>query len=249
MIYLNEVFKVQVSLYLLIFFTFFCFNGLIMDLRSEIPTESEPIGQSQSSASNMIFRPGDAVEVQVFPDTASFLHNIFPIDGKGYVFLPIVGRTQISAMSETEFVSYLNKNFSPYLRTTDIQVRPMIRASLLGGFARPNLYYVDPNQTLWELVMMAGGTLGEEGLKKMKWERNKKIIADDLIAYYQSGRSLSELGFKSGDQLWTPTPDRPNALDRFLQYGMPLITLTITVYFFWYTINYGYMYGGYGYQR
>ena len=230
MTFLNNTLRKIISQFILLNFVVFYFGSFHLELRAEAPPDQAPQTEGRTQFSNPYFKPGDAVEITVFPDTSSFLNNVFPIDGDGYVFLPVVGRTQVVAMSETEFINFLSKNFTPYLRTPTIQVRPLIRASLLGGFTRPDLYYIDPNHTLWDLVHMAGGTLREDGLKKMKWERNQKEIESNLIAYYQSGKSLTDMGFRSGDQLWTKTPTDRNNLDRFLSYALPIASIGITIW-------------------
>jgi protein involved in polysaccharide export with SLBB domain len=213
---------------------------VICNFRAEETAGEPPQNQQRNVGYRALqFRPGDAVQITVFPDTSNFLHNIFPIDGKGYIFLPIVGRVQISAMNETEFLNYLNQNYTQYLRgPNNIQARPMIRASLLGGFARPDLYYIDPNLSLWDLVKLGGGPLREDGLKEMRWERNRETVESNLIPLYQSSNSLSEIGFRSGDQIWTPTPDLPSFWDNFVSYIVPLGTLALTFYTVWYTTQF-----------
>jgi hypothetical protein len=230
MAFLNNSLRKTISQFILLNFVVFYFGSSHLDLRAETPPDQPPQSEVKTQFTNPYFKPGDAVEISVFPDTSSFLNNVFPIDGEGYIFLPVVGRTQVVAMSETEFINFLSKNFTPYLRTPSIQVRPLIRASLLGGFARPDLYYIDPNHTLWDLVQMAGGTLREDGLKKMKWERNQKEIESNLIAYYQAGKSLTDMGFRSGDQLWTKSPTITSGWDRFFSYALPIVSIGITVW-------------------
>jgi protein involved in polysaccharide export with SLBB domain len=193
---------------------------------------TNPIPQQKGNilSNQLSFKEGDAVQISVYPDTSSYLHNVFPIDGQGYIFLPIVGKIKIVNMTEQDFSAFLNENFAQYLRTPVVQVRPLIRASLLGGFVRPDLYYIDPNQTLWDLVHLAGGTLSEDGLIKMKWSRDNKTIKSNLISYYQSGKSLSQIGFHSGDQIWTPTPREGGFWNSIIRYGIPFISLGLTIY-------------------
>jgi protein involved in polysaccharide export with SLBB domain len=204
-----------------------------VSLVTDLFAEDNPMEKPQSEQSNQrrspTFRPGDAVEISVFPDTTSFLNDIFSIDGEGFISLPIKGRVQISEMNEAEFFSYLTENFRQYIKTTDIQVKPLIRTSLLGGFITPGLYYVDENLTLWQLIQMGGGTELEDGLKKMKWERNRKTVQKNLIPYFESGKSLNQLGFQSGDQIWAPRPERTNWLDRLNQF-LPLVSVAVTSY-------------------
>ncbi len=161
------------------------------------------------------FHPGDGVLVSVFPDTASFLNRIFPIDDTGHILMPIVGKVNVSKMTEQELVDFILKNFNEYLKYPYVQVRPLIRVSVLGGVRRPGFYYIDPNRSLWELIYETGGPVREDGLKKMKWERNREFVSKDLIPYLQSGQSLAHMGLKSGDQIWTPSQRARTWVDIF----------------------------------
>ena len=230
MIGINITLKNQLALLMGFLMIYITFQPVQKMLYAETPNPEPPQQRSNVSITRQTFKAGDAVQISVYPDTSSFLHNVFPIDGDGYIFLPIVGKTRIINMTEQEFVAYINENFTQYLRTPVVQVRPLIRASLLGGFIRPNLYYVDPDQTLWDLIHRAGGTLNEDGLKKMKWSRDNKTIESNLIPYYQSSKSLSQIGFHSGDQIWTPSPSQRNFWDNVVRYVLPVATLGISIY-------------------
>lgn len=173
------------------------------------------------------FIPGDGVIISTYPDTASFLNNTFPIDDNGYIDLPLVGRIKIVKMSEDELVGFLKKNFKAYLKYPNVIVRPAIRVSILGGVKNPGLYYIDPNRSFWEVIYYVGGPLDEDGLKSMHWERDKKIIKKNLIPFFQSGISLKEMGFKSGDQIWVRTPGKPGTLDKVLRF-VPILTFIST---------------------
>jgi protein involved in polysaccharide export with SLBB domain len=213
----------KISLIMLVIYMVFCFDMVLFELKVMAKTPA-PQQNFRSSLTQNVFRPGDAAEINVYPDTTSFLHRTFAIDGNGYVFLPIIGKQKIAGMTSQQFANFLKENFAPYLKTPNIQVRPLIRVSLLGGFARPNLYYVDPNTTLWDLIQKAGGTLNENGLKKMKWERSRETVESDLISEYQSGRSLIQMGIRSGDQIWTPSPGKPSFVSQLL----PIVGLAIS---------------------
>lgn len=165
------------------------------------PQEQVPSGR--------VFIPGDAVSISTMPDTTSFLNGIFPIDDRGFVELPIYGKAKISHMSENEFINFIRENFRDYLRFPNLQVKPMIRLSVLGGVPRPGFYYFDANRSLWEAIYEVGGTLDENGLKQMRWERNGGAIEKNLIPYLQTGISLREIGFRTGDQIWVRTPSKP----------------------------------------
>jgi protein involved in polysaccharide export with SLBB domain len=168
---------------------------------------------------------------------ARIANGTYPIDGEGYVFLPITGRVKISTMNEEQFIQYLNSSFTQYFRIPNIQIRRLIRISLLGGFNKPGLYYVDSNEALWYVIQLVGGTVDGKSLSELTWERNNEILNENLIPLLESGKSLHELGFKSGDQIWVERPDEPDILDKAVQIGT-LLTATatlITIYLTFYT--------------
>ncbi|MBN2366992.1 MAG: polysaccharide biosynthesis/export family protein [Calditrichaeota bacterium] len=237
MIISNENARSHIALIILIlFFMFEIFPWwhLLQAGPFEPPPPQNP---QQLSFRSRTFHPGDAVQISVYPDTTSFLHGIYKIDGNGEIYLPIKGKVKISEMTQNELESFIKQNFTAYLRYPEINVRPLIRVSLLGGFANPGLYYLDPEYTIWDAVRLAGGTLREDGLKKMKWERDKDVIRDNLIPFYESGRGLRQIGFRSGDQIWTPTP-RERTFWTVFRDVAAIASTAATLYFTYVTIVY-----------
>ncbi len=188
-------------------------------LNSTISTTSAQDRNNYGAA----FVPGDAVSISTYPDTTFFLNGIFPLDDRGYVELPILGKTRITQMTQEQFQNFLLENYRDYLRFPNIQVKPMIRLSVLGGVLHPGLYYFDQDFSLWEVLHMVGGTLDEDGLKHMRWKRDRKTVEDDLIPYLQSGVALKNIRFRSGDQIWVRSPNKPGFLQRTRSY-LSLIT-------------------------
>lgn len=180
------------------------------------------------------FKPGDGVAINAFPDTTSFLNNIFPIDDRGFAEFPIVGKVKVSAMSSDELTNYLRETFKAWLRNPNIYVKPVVRVSLLGGFARPGLYYVDYNSTLWDVVRLAGGPILQEGIYDMRWERGGKKRKGNLTQYFESGISLKRMGFQSGDQLRTP-PEVETFWDQFRTDIIPLVTFATSMALLYWT--------------
>jgi protein involved in polysaccharide export with SLBB domain len=162
----------------------------------------------------MVFIPGDGVAISTYPDSASLLSGVFSIDDQGYVELPVAGKVKISHMSKMEFEDYLKQEFKDYLRFPIVQVKPLIRLSVLGGVPRPGLYYFDQDRSLWEVLYEVGGTQDEDGLKKMRWERDGKTVENNLIPYLERGVSLRRMRFQSGDQIWVKTPTKPGTGDK-----------------------------------
>ena len=131
-------------------------------------------------------------------------------------------------MTSEQFSSFLKENFKSYVRSSNITAEPLIRISLLGGFVHAGLYYVDKNNSLWDVVRISGGPLMEDGIYNLRWERNGDEQDGDLTKFFESGISLKRMGIKSGDQIWTPRPDAETLLDRVNNF-MPFITLATTL--------------------
>lgn len=171
-----------------------------------------------SNQSNLVFIPGDAVSISTLPDSTSLLNNVFPIDDRGYVELPVYGKTKISHMTRDQFVAFIREQYKDELIYPNIQVKPMIRISVLGGVPRPGFYYFDEERSLWEVMYEVGGTMDENGLKEMRWKRSGKNVEENLIPSLQTGISLKRMGFRSGDQIWVKSPNKPGKLERARSY-------------------------------
>lgn len=184
--------------------------------------------QNQNSE-NLPFKAGDGLFVNTFPDSNSFLNRVFPIDDRGFAEFPIVGKVKVTEMTDKQLVDYLKQTFKNYLRYPNVYVKPMVRISMLGGFRRPGLYYVDIDNSLWDAVYQTGGPVLEDGIYEMHWERNEEEKTDDITKLFESGVSLRVMGFKSGDQVWTPSPDSRTIWDTISDI-IPILSFTSTVF-------------------
>jgi protein involved in polysaccharide export with SLBB domain len=198
------------------------------------PHNNNMAGSSEiMQTSGMQFMPGDGLWISTFPDTSSFLNRTFPIDDRGYVEFPLVGKVQVSAMTEQQIVSFIKNNFRQYTRSPHVTIKPMLRISMIGGFIRPGLYYVEYDNSFWNTIRLSGGPSLEDGIKDMQWERDGESMMDDLTPFFERGISLRNMGFKSGDILWTPSPTAETTGDQILKYGLPIITVTTSLIMMW----------------
>ena len=212
----------------------FCFEMCL--IAEPADQQASPLSDSLSALDVEGFiKPGEAIRIYAFPDTGSFVNGFYPIDGQGRIYLPIIGKMNVMGMTENAFLDTLKAQYINYLRYPNLQIRHSIRISLLGGFIRPGLYYIDPDYSIWDAVYLAGGTIREDGLKRMRWERDRSPVIKDIIPYYQSGQSLKSIGFQSGDQLWTPTEPKRKWWDFLLKDILfselvPIVTTTASLY-------------------
>lgn len=183
------------------------------------PSKSEKVWIS-------VFKPNEAVSIQVFPDSTSFFNGVYKIDEQGCINLPVIGKLYITDLSESALIDTIKSRCIDYLPFPNINISPMIRLSLFGGFYKPGLYWIDSQNSLWDAIQMAGGLMREDGLKLLRWERDGKVISNNLISLYQSGTSLKSIGFCSGDQLCITA--RPKVELSFREHFVPFFTLFLT---------------------
>jgi protein involved in polysaccharide export with SLBB domain len=191
----------------------------------------ESIVNTQNSS--MLYLPGDGLSISTFPDTTSFLNKVFQIDDRGYVDFPLVGKAQVSNMTEEQLVTFVRDNFKLYTRSPNVSIKSMLRLSMIGGFIRPGLFYVDYDMSFWNAIQLSGGPVLEDGIKEMQWERNGVRVKDDLRPFYEQGVSLKSMGFKSGDIIWTPSPGAETTLDIIIRDVIPILAFATTIMMAW----------------
>jgi protein involved in polysaccharide export with SLBB domain len=179
--------------------------------------------------SRNIFIKGDAVRITVSPDSLHFINGTYPIDDNGCVYLPILGKVKIDTLSEKSFSARLNSAYLNYIRYPTIQVQPLMRISLLGGFQRPGFFYISPSASLWEAIAMAGGPVREDGIKKINWEREGKLIEKDLLPSIETGRSLQTVGVQSGDQFWVTHISKRDGWEIFTADVLPIVSVSVSI--------------------
>ena len=192
-----------------------------------------PEVQETKQTAELPFVAGDAILLSSYPDTSSFLNGIFPIDDEGYVEFPIGDRINITSMNEENFLKYLKDHYQNYLRSPNLFVKPMIRATVVGGFTTPGLYYVDNKMSLWDLIRMAGGPNNEDAMKNISWERNGEEVIDDVAPFLEHGVSLKSMGFKSGDVVWAPSPGSEDTWQFITSRVLPLAAFATSLYLMW----------------
>ena len=184
---------------------------------------------SAGSARPQHFVPGDALEIVTYPDTAAFPSGFYPIDGEGVVEFPIIGPIKVTGMSPETLSKMLAEKYVEFMRYPHMTIRPMIRVALNGGFYRPGLYWVDPSATLWEAIQIAGGPQRMDGFQKLKWERSDTIVTKKVTPIIEEGKSLYQIGFKTGDQLTVLQQPHRTGWEVFRGDVIPLVTSTVSI--------------------
>ena len=188
------------------------------------PIPAQGLSESQV---NWKFQSGDAVSISTSPDTG-FPNGIYIINEYGCLDLPIAGLVNITKTQKDSFDLIIKDTYIGYIKGPYLKTNRLMRISMLGGFAKPGLYWIRPEATLWNAVYMAGGPVREDGIKKMQWERDGKFVKKGLASDFQSGKTLDQLGFESGDQISVTARQKLTGWEIFLRDVIPVLSLTIT---------------------
>lgn len=186
------------------------------------------IYSEENSCIDYKLTPGDGIKISVYPDTDHFINGIYKISSKGYADLPIIGKFKVTEKTCEELNTDLKKRYIDYLKFPNIQITPQVRVTTVGGFRAPGLYWIHPYDGIWEVVQNSGGPIRSDGIEKIKWVRSGEDMGDSLVHAFESGISLTDMGFKSGDQLTLTTRAERRGIDVFLQDVLPVISFILS---------------------
>ncbi len=157
------------------------------------------------------FAPGDGVRIQIWQlgeRSQNLIKNIngeYNIDGYGYIELPMIGPFKVGGKTTNEVARQIKKKYADYLESPVVIVHRLIRVVLMGEFVKPGAYRIDPRESLWQLIEMAGGPTNQCDLNKLFVVRNNQVTIKELLKAFEKGYSLEEVGVQSGDQIHGPS--------------------------------------------
>jgi polysaccharide export outer membrane protein len=121
--------------------------------------------------------PGDQIVVRV-PDFEEIDNKSVPIDSKGSVNLPEVGRIQASGLTTEQLEAVITTRLKKYLVKPDVAVYLMeMRSqpvSILGQVQSPGVHQLQGQKNLFEVLSLAGGLRQEAGnviniTRRLEW--------------------------------------------------------------------------------
>jgi protein involved in polysaccharide export with SLBB domain len=175
---------------------------------------------------------GDMVRITALPDTALFLSGDYSILENGNILLPLLGSVHVLTESMESLTASLTQRYAKFLPYPNIQIEPYIRISFLGGFLNPGMHWVNPMHTFSDALSAAQGTVRDDGLQLMRWERGGQVLAVDLTSQVEGHQSLASLGFHSGDQVCITLltqRDRLPIISLIVSTALATATLVITL--------------------
>ena len=142
-------------------------------------------------------KPGDAVRLTVWRNTD--LTGEFTIGPDGSIMHPMMYRKFSVANVPLRLAENSVREFlSRYEANPEFVMEPLLRVSVSGEVARPNLYQIRPGTTLTQAIALAGGPTDRGRWDRFTLRRNgtsRTISAND------AERSEGQLHIRSGDEI------------------------------------------------
>ena len=167
----------------------------ILLILAAVPAPAET--QSVQDPEELLLMPGDILRVAVWrePD----LSGDFQVDQNGTLVLPLLGKLVVTDRAWNIVKNDLMQDYLRDLRNPSIELTPFRNVYVLGEVNLPGRYNVHPtDDNLAGAVSLASGVTPDGDVTNMRIVRDGVIILDGIAGEQR----LSELGIRSGDQLF-----------------------------------------------
>ena len=169
--------------------------------RAALPAGSPEARLIEARLRDGDFNVGDQILIRVLEDSA--LNDTFPVRAGRMLQLPVVQEVPLTGVLRSELDAHLQERIGRILRNPTVEAEPLMRVAVLGGVRSPGYYNVPPDLLLSDLVMVAGGPVGEVRLDKSEIKRYGEQIVDKEGVQYalNSGQTLDRLNLSGGDEV------------------------------------------------
>jgi protein involved in polysaccharide export with SLBB domain len=169
--------------------------------RASLPAGSPEAKLIEARLRDGDFNVGDRIWLHVLEDSA--LTDTFPVRAGRILQLPVVQEIPLTGVLRSELDAYLQERIGRILRNPTVDAEPLMRLAVLGGVQSPGYYNVPADLLLSDLVMVAGGPVGEVRLDKSKIKRfGEEIVDKESVRYaLDAGMTLDRLNLAGGDEV------------------------------------------------
>jgi protein involved in polysaccharide export with SLBB domain len=153
-------------------------------------------------SSTYTVRPGDLIRIDVWGQEE--YSGQFQVDEAGLIHYPVIGTIDASAMTLDALRDTLRAGLEQIFTNPFITITPLFRIAVLGQVRTPGLYTVDPTLSVLDVVALAGGAAPAGDLGRI---RVLRVGEETQLSFEQEslrGRSLQQIGIRSGDQVLVP---------------------------------------------
>ena len=113
--------------------------------------------------------PGDQVMIRAVDVEEIDSRQPLPIDSRGNINLPVVGRMQAGGLTTEELEAAIGSRLEKYVNRPDVTVTlTELRSqpvSVLGSVQMPGVHQLQGQKTLFEVLSLAGGLRSTPGIR------------------------------------------------------------------------------------
>lgn len=176
------------------------------------PAYSERLrSQAQASADQIKtrltegdFRTGDRIVLRVTGEQQR--SDTMVVESGRTISLPGMGAISLAGVLRSELQPHLTREIGRFIHDPQVQSEALVRLSVQGSVGRPGFYVVPATALLDDVIMMAGGPIGDVNLDQMRVERAGVPLVEgvELREALRIGRSLDQLNVLAGDEIFLP---------------------------------------------
>jgi protein involved in polysaccharide export with SLBB domain len=173
------------------------------------------------------FQPGDRILLRV--EGEQQLSDTFSVDESRSLLLPTIGAVPLAGVLRSELESYLRARLAVFIQKPVVRAQSLIRIAITGEVNRPGYYLLPPTSQVSDAIMAAGGPTHDSKLSGLVVQRTDgEVWGKDVVQRaIVDGRTLDQLGVRSGDRLFLP---RHNDFQRTVTLLSALLTIPVTIY-------------------
>lgn len=162
-------------------------------------TNTAPQARSPEPVS---LRPGDALQITVWPNDA--LGGEFQIEDTGNAYLPLLGEVQAAGIPLDELRANLRRMYGEAMQNPVVTIRPVYTVGVTGAVRSPGLYPVDPSQSLFDVIGLAGGFAANADEEQIRIVREREVVEIDALRALEQGTDVLTASIQPGDQIVVP---------------------------------------------
>lgn len=176
-------------------------------LFSKAPSTFSPV-ENVPVAGDYRLQPGDEFELTIWGQVN--LQQKLRVDNNGDVFIPQVGKFNVSGIAFGDLEGRINAEVGRNFRNYQLSVtmgRLNQLAIFVTGFAkRPGRYSVSSTSTLLNALFASGGPSQQGTLRRVELKRDGKLVGSfDLYALLLNGDKRADLRLQAGDVIHIPS--------------------------------------------
>ena len=172
------------------------------------------------------FKPGDRVAIKVqgeanIPDTVL-------VEPGPQITLPLFGSISLAGVLRSEVQDHLTKELGKIIHDPVVHAQGLMRLSIQGSVGRPGFYVVPADVLVSDVLMIAGGPVGDPNLNKLRIDRGSVHIleGESMQDALLQGRTLDQLNLRAGDQVYLPRKGN-SVTGQIFRYGIIILSATL----------------------